>query len=259
MGSQILEITQSKRDEISFFDSVLNGQKYDEFEEHFYKEIFDLLKVSAGKSKVLLDVGCGSGAWGIRLAKKGYDVVGVDISKALIKSARDWANAADVNFMPILGDVERLPLRTEAFDIGFCGYVLHHFKRLHQILFELSRILKPQGKILAIEPNGSNIVNKLARRTMTVFPQQWVMKKGIATSNERVHEIKSYFNAFNKTGFAYVQFLTINRTKNFTQLRFNLIDCLKFGRELLFEVCHHITPGIIGETELLMQVYKQRY
>jgi len=249
-------VTQAKRDEIFFFDSVLKDQKYDEFEEHFYEEIFALLKLSVGKSNVLLDVGCGSGAWGIRLAKKGYAVVGVDISKALIKSARDWANAANVNFMPILGDVEKLPLKTEAFDICFCGYVLHHFKRLHQVVFELSRILKPQGEILAIEPNGSNIINKLTRRMMTVFPQQWVMKKGIATSNERVHEIKSYVKMFNKSGFASVQFLAINRKKNSTPLRLSLIDLLKFSRELLLDVCRRANPGIIGKTELLMRVSK---
>jgi ubiquinone/menaquinone biosynthesis C-methylase UbiE len=235
----------------------LKGQKYDEFEEHFYEDIFDLLKVSAAKSNVLLDVGCGSGAWGIRLAKKGYDVVGVDISRHLIKSARNWARAANVNFMPILGDAEKLPLRAEAFDIGFCGYVLHHFKRLHRVVFELSRILKPQSEILAIEPNGSNIINKLTRRIMTVFPQSWVMKKGIATSNERVHEIKSYFKAFNKTGFASMQFLAINRKKNSAPLRLSVMDFLNFGRELFFDVCQHTIPGIIGKTELVMRVYKQ--
>lgn len=253
-----MEVTQTKRDEISFFDSVLKDQKYDEFEEHFYEEIFDLLKLSVGKSNVLLDVGCGSGAWGIRLAKKGYDVVGVDISKALIKSARNWANAANVNFMPILGDVEKLPLKTEAFDIGFCGYVLHHFKRLHQVVFELSRILKPQGEILAIEPNGSNIINKLTRRMMTVFPQSWVMKKGIATSNERLHEIKSYVKMFNETDFASKQFLTIwHRNGNYS-LHLSVMALLKFGRELLFDMCHRTAPDIIANTDLLMRMSKQR-
>ena len=252
-----MEVTQVKRDEISFFDSVLKGQKYDEFHEDYYVDILNLLKLSnVATSKIVLDVGCGSGAWGIRLAGIGYVVVGVDISKTLIKSARDWANAADVNFMPILGDVERLPLRTEAFEICFCGYVLHHFKRLNHIVGELSRILKPQSEIFAIEPNGSNIINKLARTIMTVFPQQWVMEKGIATSNERVHEIKSYVRVFNKTGFASVRFLAISRKRNSTPLRLGLIDLLKFGRELLFDICHRTTTSVIGETELLMRASK---
>ena len=133
-----MHVTQTKQDEMSFFNNSLKGDKYDQYEEDYYEEIFNLLKLSErGQNKILLDVGCGSGAWGIRFAtRKGYTVVGVDISRALIKSADDWANANNVNFMPILCDVEKLPLRTETFQICFCGYVLHHFKCLNPIISE---------------------------------------------------------------------------------------------------------------------------
>jgi ubiquinone/menaquinone biosynthesis C-methylase UbiE len=251
-------MTQTKRDEMSFFNNSLQGDKYDQYEEDYYEEVFSLLKLSQrGQNKILLDVGCGSGAWGIRLAKKGYIVVGVDISKTLVKTANAWANAANVNFMPILCDVERLPIRTETFHICFCGYVLHHFKRLNSIFSEISRVLKIQGEIFAVEPNGSNMISKLSRNIMTIFPQQWVMKKGIATSNERVHEIKSYINVLKKTNFMSIQFLVMDRKNNPLVKHSSLIDLLGISRKLLFDIFQQINVGPTGKTELLIRATRQ--
>jgi len=249
---------QTKKDEISFFDSVQKFSKYDEYEEHFYEEIFDLLRLypPAGRKPLLLDAGCGSGAWGIRLAKKGYVVVGVDISKALIKSAKTWAHEDNVDFMPILCDLEKLPLRTDTFELCICGYVLHHFRSLDRILFEVTMVLKSRSKIFVIDPNGSNVINKLTRHFMLFLPQSWVMGKNIATPNERVHEIKSYVKVFKKTGFCNVQFWLRNRTTASRPLRLSLIDLLVFGRELLFDMCHRTSSDIIGNTELIMQASK---
>lgn len=135
-----MSANQAKQDEMAFFNNAPADIRYDEFDEAYYQEIFDSIKLPAiPKNKILLDVGCASGAWGIRFAKNGYSVVGVDISKTLVKSAKAWANSAGVNFMPILCDAERLPFKEEAFDLCFCGYVLHHFKHLEQIVSELSR------------------------------------------------------------------------------------------------------------------------
>ncbi|MGA3110551.1 MAG: class I SAM-dependent methyltransferase [Candidatus Bathyarchaeia archaeon] len=253
-----MAVTQTKRDEMSFFDSALKGTKYDEFEEDYYEKIFALLNLSdRPNTKVLLDVGCGSGAWGIRLTKKGYDVVGVDISRTLVKSAKDWADTANVNFTPILCDVEKLPLRAGTFEICFCGYVLHHFKRLNKLLFELSRVMKAQSELLAVEPNGSNIINKFGRSAMTFFPQQWVMKKGIATSNERVHGIKYYIRIFKKTGFCTLKFSAVNRETSSAPLRLSLIGLLISGRKLFFSIYQRTTSGPTGKTELLMRASKK--
>src|SRR5215510_5154050 len=55
-----------------------------------------------------LDVGTGSGIWGIELVKRGWQVTGVDIvDKALVR-ARERADAAGVNLQLVNGDVTKL-------------------------------------------------------------------------------------------------------------------------------------------------------
>jgi len=52
----------------------------------FIENIFK--KYSKRKIRSILDLGCGTGSHSIRLAGKGFDVVGVDISKKMIQEAR---------------------------------------------------------------------------------------------------------------------------------------------------------------------------
>jgi SAM-dependent methyltransferase len=55
-----------------------------------------------------LDIGTGSGIWGIELAKRGWDVTGVDLVDKALARARDRAMAADINMTLLRGDVTAL-------------------------------------------------------------------------------------------------------------------------------------------------------
>lgn len=56
----------------------------------------------------VLDLGCGSGIWSIALAKRGWQVTGVDIVPKAIQTARDAAREADVEVRFVVGDVTAL-------------------------------------------------------------------------------------------------------------------------------------------------------
>lgn len=55
-----------------------------------------------------LDLGCGAGRYSIELARRGWDVVGVDIVPEAIELARQHAAAADVTARFVEGDVTDL-------------------------------------------------------------------------------------------------------------------------------------------------------
>ena len=55
-----------------------------------------------------LDVGTGSGIWGIELAKRGWTVTGVDYVEKALRRARDRAADADVEIEFVHGDVTDL-------------------------------------------------------------------------------------------------------------------------------------------------------
>jgi SAM-dependent methyltransferase len=55
-----------------------------------------------------LDVGTGSGVWGIELAKRGWQVTGIDIVEKALDRGRDRAAAAGVDMGFVQGDVTAL-------------------------------------------------------------------------------------------------------------------------------------------------------
>jgi cyclopropane fatty-acyl-phospholipid synthase-like methyltransferase len=55
-----------------------------------------------------LDLGTGSGVWGVQLAKRGWQVTGVDIVENALNRARDRADAEGVDMRIVHGDVTAL-------------------------------------------------------------------------------------------------------------------------------------------------------
>jgi SAM-dependent methyltransferase len=55
-----------------------------------------------------LDLGCGSGIWGIRLARRGWDVTGVDIVDRALERARERVRNEGVEVRLVQGDVTDL-------------------------------------------------------------------------------------------------------------------------------------------------------
>lgn len=55
-----------------------------------------------------LDLGCGSGIWSLELAKRGWQVTGVDVVPKAIAQARERAGEAGVQPRFVVGDVTRL-------------------------------------------------------------------------------------------------------------------------------------------------------
>jgi SAM-dependent methyltransferase len=64
-----------------------------------------------------LDVGTGSGVWGVRLAKRGWEVTGVDAVEKPLGRARARSEAEGVDMRLVRGDVTRL--RETAVGTGF--------------------------------------------------------------------------------------------------------------------------------------------
>jgi len=252
-----MKLTQAKNDEITFFSQFSD---YDVLPEQYYEAVFDTQKISgANKKQIVLEIGCGSGAWGIRLAKKGYSVVGIELSPILAKHAKNSAKKMNADFSVIICDAERLPIRFESVEICYCGYVLHHFKTLSALFSELNTALKPNGKLYAVEPNGSSPIIALQRKLMTMLPQKWVMAKGIATSNERVHPIKKYLKSFsNVFSDTYYCFIKPYSEETHLSIKLNLIDLLLAARVAIITFLpKHKVFRVVEEANLLIFASKK--
>ena len=73
------------------------------------REVNFLIKIlNLSKNSKILDLPCGQGRHSILLAKKGYMVTGVDLSKTLLNSARKSAKKEKVDLRLIRKDMRKI-------------------------------------------------------------------------------------------------------------------------------------------------------
>jgi capsular polysaccharide biosynthesis protein len=95
---------------------------------------------------VLLDAGCGGGAWSFAWATRfdrviGFDIAAVRIAAANFQKAR--LNFPGVDFLTAA--VRKVPAESLSADVVYCRDVLSHLPRIDPVLQEFYRVLKPGG------------------------------------------------------------------------------------------------------------------
>lgn len=97
----------------------------------------------------ILDVACGTGNYALALAKRGYTVLGIDLSEKMIELAAKKAEAEKVNAMFAVADMRNLAELGRVFGGLFCiGNSLSHFadeKELRAGLAGMRRVLATGG------------------------------------------------------------------------------------------------------------------
>lgn len=109
--------------------------------------------ISADRPIDVLDVGCGTGVFArrIRTCLPNARVWGVDLVAGMLRQGLDrWSIAGDPT-SPVQGDSERLPFASSSFDIVTCANSFHHYPDQERAVREMSRVLKPGGKLLLLD------------------------------------------------------------------------------------------------------------
>jgi len=123
----------------------------------------------------ILDVGCGFGRHLKEFLDYGLEVYGFDGSKELLRIARTKAPNAKLQLLDLR---EKLPYENNFFDAIWARNSLHHLepKDLNQALFELKRVLKPNGIIFIEWKEGQGAI---------------ITKEEIALGKERFYNLLS--------------------------------------------------------------------
>jgi demethylmenaquinone methyltransferase/2-methoxy-6-polyprenyl-1,4-benzoquinol methylase len=109
-------------------------------------------ETGAGPGRRALDVCCGTGDVALALARAGAEVTGLDFSEPMLTVARRRAAAFGPG-APVFGqaDALHLPVADAVFDVVTVAYGLRNLADLDQGLAELTRVLKPGGRLVALE------------------------------------------------------------------------------------------------------------
>ena len=97
------------------------------------------------RGKLVLDAGCGMGRFLDVCSRMGAEVVGIDLSTAVLAAQRNTGCRPNVSI--IQADLFNLPFRQESFDIIYSIGVLHHTPDTKQAFLSLLPYLKRQGRI----------------------------------------------------------------------------------------------------------------
>jgi ubiquinone/menaquinone biosynthesis C-methylase UbiE len=97
------------------------------------------------RARSVLEVGCGTGHFTSWLARRGWRVVGVDRSPAMLAETRQRCTAVAL----VLGDAQSLPCRTGAVDVVVFITTLEFVQKPVEALAEATRVAR-QGVLLVV-------------------------------------------------------------------------------------------------------------
>lgn len=106
----------------------------------------------ASKGSRLLEIGVGVGKLAGILEGRGYRVVGVDVSPAMLRRALK-RTSADL----IAGASWALPLRGEAFDAAVALFTVHHWGPHEPSAKRVREALRPGGTFLVVEADKGRV------------------------------------------------------------------------------------------------------
>ncbi len=109
--------------------------------------VFHLLGDVHGKTVL----GCGSGEVVVPLAKRGADVIGIDVSPELVVLAEERIRQAGVSATLKVASAYNTGLPDESMDVVLCISVLHHLD-LPIVRQEIRRLLRKGGMFILKEP-----------------------------------------------------------------------------------------------------------
>ncbi len=187
----------NKKDKAFRWDKIYKKRAH--WEKGFSKEVLEFSKYLRKGDRVL-DAGCGSGRSSIFLAREGFEVWGVDISKEGIKKAKNKIQLKTLHFL--VGDIENLPFKKGFFDAVYSESVLN-FVPLEKAASEIFRVLKKGGvafiwlllniKIISTGKirkfyNKEDIIS-VYRKKFKILEQKDFTRKDLKAENPHTHKM----------------------------------------------------------------------
>jgi len=98
--------------------------------------------------KKILDLGCGTGNYSLELARRGATVTAIDPSREMLALAREKARIEKLEITLVKGEAEKMPFEKKSFDAIVSVTACEFFKDIEMAVDEMTRVLKPTGKIV---------------------------------------------------------------------------------------------------------------
>ncbi|MGE0126969.1 MAG: ubiquinone/menaquinone biosynthesis methyltransferase [Blastocatellales bacterium] len=116
------------------------------------RKMIEMLSLK-GNEKAL-DLACGTGDITFALGERLHsgEVIGLDITQAMIDIAESKRRERDVSNVSFqVTDIMNMPFPDASFDCVTCGYALRNVPDVESALVEINRVLKPGGRFYSLD------------------------------------------------------------------------------------------------------------
>jgi SAM-dependent methyltransferase len=128
----------------------------------------DVLRDAVGSHGRVLEIGVGTGIVALPLVADGIDLVGIDLSSAMM--ARLVEKAGGRAPLPLLrADATRMPFRDASFGAAYARHVLHLIPDWHGAVGELCRVVRGGPVLIEVGGGGDGAWRELWRRMREVL------------------------------------------------------------------------------------------
>jgi ubiquinone/menaquinone biosynthesis C-methylase UbiE len=148
----------------------------------------------AGAAARILDVGTGTGRISVPLLERGADLVGCDLSSAMLKRLQEKRRDARL----LQADASRLPFPGAHFDAVLTVHVMHLIAPWQEALGEFKRVLKPGGVYLNVRTTAS--AGPSVRERMRTFWRTWVEAHGAKIHQPGAQDLEQVRNELRSLG-----------------------------------------------------------
>lgn len=217
--------------------------------DEMFAPIADFLTSHAQDSGAVraLDVGCGAGATTLCLARVIGECVGVDISEALVATARERADAAGAPASFLLGDAQDYAFEAEAYDLIVSRFGVMFFADPVAAFDNLRRAARPGGALQMVvwrSAQDNPFMTAAERAAAHLLPDLTKRKNGVA-GPFGFSDVKSTRRILEQAGWETVQFTPRDFTASFDRADLELYMTRLGALGLVFETLEPETQAAL--------------
>jgi ubiquinone/menaquinone biosynthesis C-methylase UbiE len=110
-------------------------------------------RIDGTRSIRILDIGCGTGVFAKRIGQQfsQAEIWAVDLARGMLDHASRRSAECGLAVNWVQADSESLPLVDNSFDVITCANSFHHYPNQQQVVREMYRVLRPDGRLMIID------------------------------------------------------------------------------------------------------------
>lgn len=172
----------ASRENTDYKISVWSKEGFGAYLKYFLQYFKPHIKADNSQT-LLLDIGCGPGAFSKILARHGFKVRAVDFSPEVIRAAKKKSKNLDIDYQ--VANIYDLPFKDNYFDKIICLGVLQTTEDPQKALSEAKRVLKKNGLLAIHTLNsfslfsifGSRQIKGISPKRYNPFSFKFLLKK----------------------------------------------------------------------------------